>query len=464
MDFFSGAGTQQWPDYRAVWRWHFYAGLFCIPFVVVLSLSGAVYLFKAELEAWSERAYDRLETTGSVAPVAAQIEAALAAVGESRLEGYELPQAEQAAARVIVRQGGEAVRVYVHPRSLAVLGTVAEAGRLMKTVFRLHGELLLGKRGSMLVELAASWTIVLILTGLVLWWPRHSRGAGGVFYPRLGGGRRIFWRDMHAVTGVWISLLALGLLISGLPWANFWGEYFKSVRRLTGTAAARQEWSTDGGRSAAAASEGGHAGHAGQGMNASGGGRKELPSWSSEQLAAADIVASAVRNLTLDPPVVIAPVSPAGNGLPDRWTAKSLTANRPRRENLVVDARSGAILSREGFADKHLLDQIVAVGIAAHEGRLFGWPNQLLGLLTALGLVLLSLSGVVLWWRRREPGELGAPPPGVPRRRSWPLVAAVVGLGILLPLFGLSLVAVLAAEFFLLRRIPAVKRWLGLAA
>ena len=310
MGFFSGAGRPRWPDYRAVWRWHFYAGLFCVPFVVVLSLSGAVYLFKAELEAWSERAYDQLETAGPVAPVAAQIEAALAAVGESRLEGYELPQAEQAAARVIVRQGGEAVRVYVHPRSLAVLGSVAEAGRLMKTVFRLQGELLLGPRGSMLVELAASWTIVLILTGLVLWWPRHSRGAGGVFYPRLGGGQRIFWRDMHAVTGVWISLLALGLLISGLPWASFWGEYFKSVRRLTSTAAARQEWSTDGGRSEAAASESGHAGHAGQGMNTSGGRRKETPHWSPEQLAAADVVATAVRNLKLDPPVVIAPKMP----------------------------------------------------------------------------------------------------------------------------------------------------------
>jgi len=463
MGFFSGAGRAQWPDYRAVWRWHFYAGLFCIPFVVVLSLSGAVYLFKAELEAWNERAYDQLETAGPVAPVAAQIEAALAAVGESRLEGYELPQSEQAAARVIVRQGGEAVRVYVHPRSLAMLGSVAEAGRLMKTVFRLHGELLLGKRGSMLVELAASWTIVLILTGLVLWWPRHARGAGGLFYPRLGGGQRIFWRDMHAVTGVWISLLALGLLVSGLPWASFWGEYFKSVRGFTGTAAARQEWSTDGGRSDAA-SGGGHAGHAGQGMNASGSRRKELPNWSSEQLAAADVVASAVRNLKLEPPVVIAPIAGAEAQAALRWTAKSLAANRPRRESLVIDGRSGAILSREGLADKHLLDQIVAVGIAAHEGRLFGWPNQLLGLLTALGLVLLSLSGVVLWWRRREPGELGAPPLGVPRRRSWPLVAAVVGLGILLPLFGLSLMAVLAAEFFLLRRIPAVQRWLGLAA
>ena len=27
-------------DYRAVWRWHFYAGLFCIPFIVALLLFG----------------------------------------------------------------------------------------------------------------------------------------------------------------------------------------------------------------------------------------------------------------------------------------------------------------------------------------------------------------------------------------------------------------------------------------
>jgi uncharacterized iron-regulated membrane protein len=80
----------------------------------------------------------------------------------------------------------------------------------------------------------------------------------------------------------------------------------------------------------------------------------------------------------------------------------------------VVDARSGAILSREGFADKHLVDQIVAVGIAAHEGRLFGWPNQLLGLLTALGLLLLSLSGVVLWWRRGRKAPRACRP--MPRR------------------------------------------------
>ena len=36
--------------YRAVWRWHFYAGLFTIPVIVMLCLTGTVYLFKPQIE------------------------------------------------------------------------------------------------------------------------------------------------------------------------------------------------------------------------------------------------------------------------------------------------------------------------------------------------------------------------------------------------------------------------------
>ena len=103
------------------------------------------------------------------------------------------------------------------------------------------------------------------------------------------------------------------------------------------------------------------------------------------------------------------------------------------------------------------------MGIAFHEGRLFGWPNQLLLLVTAVGLVLVCISAVWLWLQRRDPGRLGAPPPGIPPRRSVPLVATVVGLGVLLPLFGLSLLAVLLLERVVLRRVTPVKTWLGLA-
>lgn len=219
--------------YPTVWRWHFYAGLFCIPFVVVLAVSGAVYLFKPQVEAWLDRPYDRLSIAGPAAGAEAQVKAALAAVPGTTLAAYEVPRSPNAAVRVIVQRSRDKIRVYVHPETLQVLHIVHEDDRFMRLIFKLRGELLIGNFGSAIVELAASWTIVMIVTGLYLWWPRQGRGLAGTLYPRLAGGGRLFWRDLHAVTGVWIACFTLFLLVSGLPWAKVWGEYFKEARRLT---------------------------------------------------------------------------------------------------------------------------------------------------------------------------------------------------------------------------------------
>ena len=170
--------ARSWPDYRAVWRWHFYAGLFCIPFVIVLATSGAIYLFKPQIDAWNERAYDQLQFSSAPASAAEQIRAALAAVPDAGLSAYELPPTSQSAARVIVRRADGPIRVFVHPATLEVLGALPDDQRFTRWLFRLHGELLMGDRGSMIVELAASWTIVMILTGLYLWWPRQARIGG----------------------------------------------------------------------------------------------------------------------------------------------------------------------------------------------------------------------------------------------------------------------------------------------
>ena len=99
----------------------------------------------------------------------------------------------------------------------------------MRTI---HGELLAGRTGSILIELAASWAIIMLITGLYLWWPRESRGAAGVLYPRLRDGRRVFWRDLHAVTGMWVSAFAMFLLITALPWTTVWGAGLKEVARV----------------------------------------------------------------------------------------------------------------------------------------------------------------------------------------------------------------------------------------
>jgi uncharacterized iron-regulated membrane protein len=447
--------ARAWPDYRTVWRWHFYAGLFCIPFVLWLATTGSIYLFKPQIEAWLDRPYDHLVIQGPRASPQAIAAAALAAVPGSRLNAYELPPSPQAAVRVLVGHDMQLTRVYVHPHTLAILHTVDEDARVMNLLQHLHGELLLGDRGSMLVELAASWAIVMLLSGLYLWWPRAGSGLAGVVYPRLREGSRRFWRDLHGVTGFWVSFFALFLLFSGLPWAKSWGSLLKEVRSVGSLVAARPDWST--GRSSeldararanAAAPTDEHAGHHGHANT-------DAPA---TDLAALDRLLPVVQALALAPPVLIAPPSRADTG----WSARSDAQNRPLRTSVQLDAASARVTQRTDFDQRALLDRVIGIGIAAHEGQLFGWLNQALGLFTALGLILMSIAALVLWWRRRQPGELGAPR-ALPRARyAFALLCIVIVMGVLLPMFGLSLLFVLILERGVLRHRAGARRVLGL--
>jgi uncharacterized iron-regulated membrane protein len=463
-----------WPDYRTVWRWHLYAGLICMPFVLWLAATGSIYLFKPQIEAALERPYDRLMLSGPPKPPTLVAQAALAAVPGSVLSAYELPKTPTAAPRVILSHGAEKVRVYVRPDDLKVLKVLNEDDRFMRVVFRLHGELMMGDRGSYIVELAACWAIVLLVTGLFLWWPRGAAGLAGALWPRFDGGSRQFWRDLHAVTGVWISLFALCLLLTGLPWAKNWGGYLKEVRRLAG-ATQPIDWTTGraselaqrraddaGARAALQSTHPNHGDMAGMDMGGMdmGGTPARTPGRSIEAYGPLDRLAPKVASLDLPPPVLISP--PRRPGGP--WTARSDAADRPLRVNLTLDPESGAVLKRVGFSQRHWIDRIVDVGVAAHEGALFGALNQALGLVTALGLMLVSASAAVMWWRRRPDGTLGAPPAMAGRRIGPGAVVIAALMVIYLPLLGLSLIAVLALERLLLRRLPGVREWLGLQA
>jgi uncharacterized iron-regulated membrane protein len=95
---------------------------------------------------------------------------------------------------------GRRFRVLVRPDTLEILRTEEEKSRFTQIVHDLHGELLMGTPGAIAVELAGAGAIVMVITGLYMWWPR-GRGLAGVLYPRRAGGRLIL-RDLHAVTGI----------------------------------------------------------------------------------------------------------------------------------------------------------------------------------------------------------------------------------------------------------------------
>ena len=83
MEAISSKALSSKEIYRMLWRWHFYAGVFAIPFVIILSITGAIYLFKPQIDAINDAPYRNLAITGQPATADQQLAAALAAVPNS---------------------------------------------------------------------------------------------------------------------------------------------------------------------------------------------------------------------------------------------------------------------------------------------------------------------------------------------------------------------------------------------
>ncbi len=436
--------------YRMLWRWHFYAGVFAIPFVIILSITGALYLFKPQFDAIHDAPYRNLTIDGELTTPEQHVAAALAAVPNATFSAYELPREKNDAVNILINQANEKIRAYVHPQTLAVLLIEHEEKRFLRIVHDLHGELLLGKVGSVLVELAACWAIVLVITGIYLWWPLNAKGLAGVLYPRLAFKGRLFWRDVHSVTGIWISFFVLFLLISGLPWALVWGSAFKEVRQLTGTAAQQQDWTVTGRKNLAEIDD--HAEHRHD--------HTDMKMNKSEPVKSVSLntIAQNAQQLHLAYPVLVTP--PSQKSI--HWSAKSNAQNRPLRSDAYFDSKTGALINQHSFSQRHIVDRAVGIGIAAHEGQLFGWFNQLLGLLTAIGLVFMSIAGFIMWRKRAPQGVLGAPPVMPEAKIGIGFAVIILVAALLLPVLGASLIIIALLEKLILSRWERARVWLGI--
>lgn len=219
--------------YRAVWRWHFYAGLLCLPFLITLSATGALYLFKDEING-SLFAYRTRVPVQAPAPLGPDrlIFNALQAEPDGVPVSYAEPASPDASAVVTLSQGGRKRRVYIDPYTGSVLDRVDSDGEFMMVVRQLHSLSYFGAFANAVVEVVAGFAIILVVTGLYLWWPRGQ--TGGVVSLRSTPRRRIWWRDLHAVTGLVAGGGLLFLAITGLPWSIWWGQQLRTWSNAAG--------------------------------------------------------------------------------------------------------------------------------------------------------------------------------------------------------------------------------------
>ena len=218
--------------YRAVWRWHFYAGVFVMPFLMLLALTGAIYLFKDEIDQVVYRPMIQVADAPGVVSPDAWLPAA-AQAGQGRVANVLIPERGDQAARVRVdRPDGSQRTVFVDPHTGRVTGVTGYGG-VMETVKTIHSLSLFGPAMNLLVEVAAGWAIVLFATGIYLWQPR-GRKVATVALTATDVRRRPFWRDLHALVGLYVGGIVLFLAVTGMPWSAVWGDKVMGAVKETG--------------------------------------------------------------------------------------------------------------------------------------------------------------------------------------------------------------------------------------
>jgi uncharacterized iron-regulated membrane protein len=326
--------------------------------------------------------------------------------------GYGAP----AATATPGRRSGSGTIVYVNPYTAEVLGSHGEQQRFREWARSLHSSLLQGEGWRWMIELAASWLMVMLLTGAYLWWPR----AGGRL-PAEGAARgRGGWKHWHALGGVTLSVMSLAILVTGLSWSRHAGDQIRALRDAIG-----------------------------QAPPAPPPGLQSVPLPGQELLSFEEVL-QAGRQVASGAPIRIS----APRGAHGVWRLGTPERTQPGRKfTLVLDAYSGRTLYHAGWAQQTLYGKASAVGIPFHRGE-FGWWNQVLLFVFGTGILFSLGSGWVMFLRRRREGFLGLPRllPGAWTSVPLPVWAAGLALCVAMPLLALSAAGVAAIELVLARR------------
>lgn len=437
--------------HRTVWRWHFYAGLVVAPFMFILAVTGAIYLFNDEINDVLHRDLRIVAPVSEPVLLSKMAVAAIAAYPGGKVTRIDTARAPDRSVEVFVTPAaGDPVRVFVDPGTGRVLGSYVYARTLVGFADIAHGSLMLGSIGDNIVELAACWGFILVATGLYLWWPRGRLRLGGVLYPRAGRRGRPFWKEWHAVIGMWSAFLIMFLIVTGLPWATLWGDLLRrgtdlagigypashrlhgstpsttTVKNAVGNAA---PWTLEQAPIPVSDPHAEHHGHA------------AMAEPSDKHALGVDDVAAILEREGLRSPYRLSLPRDA-NGV---FTAFSYPDQPETQRTLHIDQYSGRVVGDTRFADYGWAAKAVELGVQIHMGNYFGRLNQIVMLIPCIGIVVLTATGPIMWWRRRPKGRFGAPQPlSSPRLRTSTMIA--IGLCVIFPLAGASLAVVMIAD------------------
>lgn len=489
------SSSRQW---RSLWRVHFYSGMFALPFILLMAVTGLVILYTDPIQQLTEGDVRSVEASSAAYLSFDQQAAAVqAAYPEGTVLDVTPPADRESSTRFFIDDGSAAgLHAFVNPYTGKVLGDSKPDGGLVGLANRLHGYLnndaITIKLpavaalwdddpvmrtyvvGDLILEILGVWTLVLIGSGLYLFWPRRSRqsqGSKGVrrlFTVRWATGGRARWRDLHGLAGFVMIPVMILTILSGMGWSTYWAENFNSLAaELTPGKPAENTASTTVTR--------GDLDRFGNQIPWATGDFVIPASYSP---ATAD--GSMPAPISLDSMVKIA----QSEGMKPGYTIAFPSNEEDEAGNLVygsftlynswprttgeardvfIDQFSGARLDEQTVGGAGAIYVGMDYLVSTHMGTQLGLFSRIFMTLLCVLSIWSVVSALVMFWKRRRPGTLGLPRRPVDARFTWKMTAAAVTLGIVFPQWAVVALVVVAFDKLVVRRVPRLRRTFGQA-
>jgi uncharacterized iron-regulated membrane protein len=467
--------------YLAAWRWHFYTGLYVIPFLLMLAITGLVMVGYNTLESrYGERLY--VTPAGELTSPVAQVEAASHAFHDWKASSYMPPQASDRTALIVMKKADaehesahhaeepeaeeatghgeeDILLVSVNPYTNEVIRDIEQTSTVFNYVSSIHGTLLIGTLGDRLIEIAAGLGIVMVVTGFYMWWPRRATLRDSLL-PRFEQSGRPLWKKLHSTVGAYASVLIVFWLISGLAWSGVWGEKFVQP---WSTFPAEMVWEgpLDEDKNHASMNHGAEKEvpwgieQAPMPMSGSDAGHPGIPEGTPVNLAS---VVALAHELGFGPTFRIALPEDEEGVYTIAADAKGGDITNPTQDRTIhVDQFSGKVVGEVDFYDYPIIAKAMAVSIALHQGDL-GWWNVILNVLFCITIIFFCVSGIIMWWKRRPKaaGRLVAPPLPAELPLWKNAVCLMLFLSLAFPMTGIALLTVMLFDILLMQNVKRV--------
>lgn len=358
---------------RALFQIHLWSGLTLALYVLAVSASGSVLVFRHELEAWF---YPQLYEAGRGDQPLAAPETVLRNV-EAAYPGYRVgtinwPSPDRDTFVSYPARPGDVRTVFAHPVTGEVIGELPATG-FVQWIRELHVYLLIDRGTGLRANGVLSGVLgIMCLTGLVLWWPGVSRWTRGLFVDFRRGWRRVTF-DLHNALGFWTAALLVLWAVSGvyLTFPRQFRAAVSSISPLGSSVAAPQS----------------------------------DPSSGVEDAAPSTLVASAVAHVPGSSPARFSrPASPRGAAVV--LVAQDVVGDRVTSDEVTVylDRSSGRILEVRPEVTS-AGDLFMAWLFPLHAGWFGGIGVKLLWALLGLVYPVLAVTGAIMWWNRIRPRE-----------------------------------------------------------